>query len=198
MPACHAVAKAQAGPCPPPQAARPAASRAAASADSSALRALGEPAAQEPVPGHRARQAQRQVRLAMPDRAIECATDIGGLAVETLEPLPLAVAAQLGAGLLGERGVELGGAPAGTGQARPPRAAAPCHRPRPTRAAGSGAPVRPRRSPRPATGPPGGPAGRRRRPAIQAVSRAGLLGRRPACSRRHGPPAGAARPAPAR
>ena len=90
-----------------------------------------------------------------------------------------------------------GGAPAGTGQARPPRAAAPCHRPRPTRAAGSGVPVRPRRSPRPATGPPGGPAGRRHRRDPGRLPRRSV---RPpsACSRRHGRPAGAARSFPAR
>jgi len=67
---------------------------------------LGEPAAQEPVPG-RARQAQRQVRLLMPDRALQCAVHIGGLAVEALEPRPLAVAAQPGTGPFGEGDVEL-------------------------------------------------------------------------------------------
>jgi hypothetical protein len=57
---------------------------------------LGEPPAQEPVPGHRARQPQRQVRLALTQRAVERAVDIGGLLIQALKPSLLVMPARLG------------------------------------------------------------------------------------------------------
>jgi hypothetical protein len=66
---------------------------------------LPEPAAQEPIPGHRVDHPQRPVGLPVPDRAFERPADVGCLAVEALQPLSLRAAIQVRRGPFGKLGV---------------------------------------------------------------------------------------------
>ena len=66
---------------------------------------LGEPAAQEPVPGQGVDHRERTGGVASSDRGLERGPQVGGLGVQALQPVPLVLAAKVRPGAFGEIGV---------------------------------------------------------------------------------------------